>query len=465
MTQNRMETDSLGEIAVPGDKLWGAQTQRSLENFAIGQDVMDPDLIYGLALVKKVAAKVNQSLGRLDENIAQGIITAAEEVLEGRHQEQFPLKVWQTGSGTQSNMNVNEVIANRASQILGGELGRKKPVHPNDHVNLGQSSNDSFPTAMHIAIVKAIKERMQPALGYTRRVLQAKIKEFDGVVKSGRTHLMDATPLTVSQELSSYDAQLAFCEQAIQESLETLFDIAQGGTAVGTGLNTPQKFAETFAATLAQESTWPFKTADNKFMALAAHDAVLKASGSLRQLATVGFKIANDLRWLASGPRCGLGEYILPANEPGSSIMPGKVNPTQCEALTMVCAQVMGLDQAIAFAASQGQLQLNTFKPMMVHNVLLEIRLLSDALESFTKNCLEGLEIDRERMSHLLQQSLMLVTALTPKIGYDRAAAIAKFAHENGVTLKEAAGQLGHLSAEEFEHAIQPEAMTQPSGD
>ena len=459
----RIETDSLGPIDVPSDRYWGAQTQRSLKYFSIGEDRMPIEVIQGLAIAKKAAAMINQSLGTLNADNAALLIQAADEVIAGQLDDHFPLRVWQTGSGTQSNMNVNEVIANRANELAGQALGTKSPLHPNDHVNLSQSSNDVFPTAMHIATAIALTQKLLPAIAKLQAALSDKAHTFDSIVKIGRTHLMDAVPLTLGQEFSGYVTQLEQNIERIEFSLPHLYQLALGGTAVGTGLNAHPEFASRVADQIAQLTSLPFQTAPNKFAALAAHDALVMNSGSLKTLAVSLMKIANDLRWLGSGPRCGLGELRLPANEPGSSIMPGKVNPTQCEAMTMVCAQVMGNDATISFAGSQGNLELNVFKPVMIYNLLHSIRLLTDACESFCNYLVVGLEVNTQRMETLVNQSLMLVTALTPAIGYDRAAEVAKKAYTDNSTLKEACLSLGFLSSDDFDHAIDPSAMTTPS--
>ncbi|WP_404784624.1 class II fumarate hydratase [Altericista sp. CCNU0014] len=459
----RIERDTMGEIAVPADRYWGAQTQRSLAYFAIGCDVMPREMIRALGMVKMAAAEANRDLNLLPEPLAGAIIRAAREVLEGRWDDHFPLRVWQTGSGTQSNMNANEVIANRAIELLGGVLGSQMPVHPNDCVNRSQSSNDVFPTAMHIAAVESIHHQLFPKVAKLRTALDEKAKAYEDIVKIGRTHLMDAVPLTLGQEFSGYAHQLDRNLVRLQNVLPDLYELALGGTAVGTGLNTHPEFAERAAAKIAAISQLPFVSAPNKFAALAAHDAVVMASGALKTLAASLLKIANDLRWLGSGPRCGLGELILPANEPGSSIMPGKVNPTQCEAMTMVCVQVMGNDTAIALAGSQGNFELNVFKPVMIHNLLHSIRLLADACASFTDHLVVGLEPNRPQIEALVQRSLMLVTALTPKLGYDTAAAVAKKAYAEAKTLREVCVELGYLTGAEFDRAVRPENMTHPN--
>ena len=462
MSTQRMESDSHGQIAVPADCYWGAQTQRSLENFRIGGHRFPRAVIQAFGIVKKAAALTNCELGKLDKDRSDWITRACDEVIAGQWDAQFPLVVWQTGSGTQSNMNANEVIANRAIELAGGVIGSKQPVHPNDHVNMSQSSNDAFPTVMHVATVLALNTQVLPALAGLRTTLATKAAAFADVVKIGRTHLMDATPLTLGQELSGYVAQLQFAEKQIEHSLEGLYELALGGSAVGTGLNTHPEYAARVAAHIAQLTGLPFRTAPNKFAALAGHEAMIAASGALRVLAQAAFKLANDIRLLASGPRSGLGEIHIPENEPGSSIMPGKVNPTQSEALTMVCVQVMGNDAAVGFAGSQGHLELNVFKPVIVHNVLESIRLLADALNSFNDHCAVGIEPDRIAIQRHLNNSLMLVTALNPVVGYDNAARIAKTAHVEGITLKEAAVKLGLLTAEQFDLHVRPEKMVRP---
>ncbi len=459
----RSEHDTMGEIRVASDRYWGAQTQRSLNNFAIGQDVMPREMIRALGLIKLAATRVNQGLGLLPLELAQAIERAAQEVTEGRWDEHFPLRVWQTGSGTQTNMNANEVIANRAIELLGGQLGSQMPVHPNDHVNLAQSSNDVFPTAMHIAAVEVILQKLVPNLTRLKAALASKAQAYEHIIKIGRTHLMDAVPLTLGQEFSGYVHQLERSLEYIVAGLPGLYELALGGTAVGTGLNTHPEFAVAVAAEIESLTDRPFITAPNKFAALAAHDAIVMMSGALKTLATALMKIANDLRWLSSGPRCGLGELTLPANEPGSSIMPGKVNPTQCEALTMVCIQVIGNDTAVAVAGSQGNFELNVFKPVMIHNLLHSIRLLSEAIVSFTDNLVLGLEPNQARISKLLERSLMLATALTPEIGYDKAAEVAKKAHAESKTLREVCLELGYLSEAAFDAAVRPEQMLQPN--
>lgn len=458
----RVESDTMGEIKVPADKYWGAQTQRSLENFPIGTEVMPLALIHAFGLLKKAAAMANMELGILDPALGKAIIQAAEEVAEGKWDDQFPLVVWQTGSGTQTNMNVNEVISNRAIEILGGTIGSKKPVHPNDHVNMSQSSNDSFPTAMHIAVVEETIRCLIPALAHLEKALADKTKEFDKIVKIGRTHMQDATPVTLGQEFSGYLAQIEQAHRAILHSLNDVYDLAQGGTAVGTGLNTKKGFDTKFAETIARITGHSYKTAPNKFAALASHDSLMEFSGSLNRLATALTKIANDLRLMSSGPRSGIGEIILPANEPGSSIMPGKVNPTQIEALTMVCAQVMGNNVTVTIANTQGHLELNVFKSVIIYAVLQSVHLLADSINSFVDRCVIGIEVNHDRIKELLDQSLMLVTALNPHIGYDNAAKIAKKAYADNSSLKEAALTLGLLSATDFDKWVNPEDMIHP---
>ena len=460
----RTERDSFGPIEVPGDSLWGAQTQRSLEFFRISGERLPDALIHALAQVKRAAAVVNRDLGLLPADKAAAIAAAADEVLDGRHTAQFPLVVWQTGSGTQSNMNVNEVLANRASELLGGERGLARRVHPNDEVNLGQSSNDVFPTAMHVAIALGVARRVLPALDGLRAALQARAADFADIVKIGRTHLQDATPLTLGQEFSGYVAQLAHARAAIEATLPALYELAIGGTAVGTGLNTHPEFGARVAAALTERCGLPFAAAPNKFAALAAHDAVVAAHGALRTLAVALMKIANDVRWLASGPRSGLGEIRIPENEPGSSIMPGKVNPTQCEALTMLCAQVMGNDAAVGIGGALGNFELNVFKPLLAHNALQSIRLLADGMASFEAHCVRGIEANRARIDELMHRSLMLVTALAPHIGYDRAAEIAKKAHREGTTLREAALALGYVGEADFDRWVRAEDMVGGQG-
>ncbi len=456
---SRIESDSMGPIEVPADKHWGAQTQRSVLCFDIGPDLMPLEVIHSLAILKKASAQANFELGHLDARLAGAIAQACDEVVAGSFDSHFPLKVWMTGSGTQSNMNVNEVVANRANEILGGKPGSKSPVHPNDHVNMSQSSNDTFPAAMHMAAASILKFRLLPAARLLRDSLAAKASEFSSIVKIGRTHLQDAVPLTLGQEFSGYVAQLDASIARIEASLPDLLELALGGTAVGTGLNAPAGFAELAAAKIAEAMCLPFVSAPNKFAALASHDALVSASASLRTLACSLMKIANDIRWLASGPRCGIGELVLPANEPGSSIMPGKVNPTQCEALTMVSVQVMGLDAAIAIAGSQGNFELNVYKPLIIYDFLKEADLLSDSMGCFVEFCVKGMQADRARISESLGRSLMLVTALSPAIGYDKAAKIAKTAFEKGLTLKAACLELGFLPESEFDKLVKPESM------
>ncbi len=460
--ETRIESDSMGEIAVPAAAYWGAQTQRSLQNFKIGTETMPPALIRALGIQKLAAARANMAHGRLDPKLGAAMSSAAGEIAAGDLDAEFPLVVWQTGSGTQTNMNANEVIAGRANEILSGHRGGKSPVHPNDHCNLSQSSNDTFPTAMHIAAVEAIAGQAVPALQNLHAALDAKARAFAKIVKNGRTHLMDATPLTLGQEFSGYAAQAAYGAERLQSALPRLYALAQGGTAVGTGLNAPQGFAEDFAQEAANITGHPFVTAPNKFEALAAHDALVEASGALNTVAASLMKIANDIRLMGSGPRGGLGELMLPANEPGSSIMPGKVNPTQAEALTMVCAQVMGNHVAITVAGSNGHFELNVFKPVMIYNLLQSARLIGDACDSFRANCIEGLAANEAHIRALMERSLMLVTALNPHIGYDKAAQVAKKAHAEGTTLKEAAVALGLLTAAQFDDWVKPEDMLGP---
>ena len=461
--ETRMEKDSFGPIAVPADRLWGAQTQRSLEHFHISSERMPVELVTALAEVKRAAAAVNRSLGLLPADKADAIMQAAMEVLEGQHPDEFPLVVWQTGSGTQSNMNMNEVLANRGSELLKGERGEARLLHPNDHVNLGQSSNDIFPTAMHVAAAQAVVKNLLPALVQLRSTLTVKSREFDDIVKIGRTHLQDATPLTLGQEFSGYVAQLEYAEQMIKATLPGLLQLAAGGTAVGTGLNAHPDFAPRIAAELGSRTGVAFKSAPNKFAALAGHDALVAAHGAFKTLATALMKIANDVRWMASGPRSGLGEITIPENEPGSSIMPGKVNPTQCEALTMLCCQVFGNDVAITIGGASGNFELNVFKPMIAHNFLQSARLLGDGMRSFDEHCARGIAPNRARIGELMERSLMLVTALAPHIGYDRAAQIAKKAQHEGTTLKEAALALGYVTEQEFAQWIVPMDMTHPA--
>jgi fumarate hydratase class II len=458
----RTETDSMGAIEVPADRYYGAQTARSLIHFNIGRDTMPPELIRAFGILKKAAALVNQDLGKLSAEKTKLIVQAADEVIEGKLDAHFPLHVWQTGSGTQTNMNANEVISNRAIELAGGVIGSKKPVHPNDDVNMSQSSNDTFPTAMHIAAATQVVEVLIPAIEKLRDALQAKAKEFESVVKIGRTHLQDATPLTVGQEMSGWVSLLDRDIKRLRESLSGLYDLAIGGTAVGTGMNAPPEFAERAAKKIAELTGLPFKSHPNKFAALSAHDEIVYASGALKTLAASLMKIANDIRWLASGPRCGLGELTIPENEPGSSIMPGKVNPTQSEALTMVAVQVMGNDAAIGFAGSQGNFELNVFKPVIIFNFLNSVRILADASRSCVDHCVVGIEINQKQIDFYVKNSLMLVTALAPRIGYDKAAAIAKKAHHENLSLRDACVKLGYLSGEEFDALVRPEDMTHP---
>jgi fumarate hydratase, class II len=458
--QFRIETDTMGEMKVPAERLWGAQTQRSLENFKIGEDRMPIELIHALALVKRAAAQVNLDLGKFkDPTIGKAIITAADEVIAGKHNAEFPLVVWQTGSGTQTNMNVNEVIANRASELLGGERGMGRKVHPNDQVNMGQSSNDVFPTAMHVAAVTALRGRLIPSVGVLRSTLAQKAATFRDIVKIGRTHLMDATPLTLGQEISGWVQLLDNGLKHVEEAIPHLCELALGGTAVGTGLNAHPEFAVRVAAELAKLTGFPFVTAPNKFEALSGHDALLFAHGVLKTLAATLMKIANDVRWMASGPRSGLGEILIPENEPGSSIMPGKVNPTQSEAMTMVASQVIGNDVAVNLGGALGNFELNVMKPLIVDNFLRSVRLLADVCVSFDANCAKGIEPNREKINELLKQSLMLVTALNPRIGYDNAAKIAKHAHKTGITLKESALELKLVTSDQFDAWVRPEDM------
>jgi fumarate hydratase class II len=461
--ETRAETDTFGPIDVAADRYWGAQTERSRGNFRIGTERMPAPLIRAFGIIKLAAVEVNHALGLLDARRTRAIAKAAREVIEGRLADHFPLVVWQTGSGTQTNMNINEVIANRANEMLGGKLGAKAPVHPNDHVNLSQSSNDSFPTAMHIAAAEEMTHRLLLALAALHAALQDKSKAFRHIIKIGRTHTQDATPITLGQEFSGYAAQIKGGIHRVKQGLENLYPLAQGGTAVGTGLNSDRRFAPMFAKRVAEITGLPFVSAPNKFEALAAHDAYLFAHGALNSLATGLFKIANDIRLLGSGPRSGLGELILPENEPGSSIMPGKVNPTQSEALTMVCCQVFGNQTAMTVAASQGHFELNVFKPILAYDMLQSIRLLADAVRSFTELCVVGIRADEPRIRELMERSLMLVTALAPTIGYDKAATVAKAAHANGTTLREEAVRLGYVTAEEFDRLVRPERMVRPS--
>ena len=462
MSQTRTETDSFGPLEVPADKYWGAQTQRSIMNFPIGWEKQPIAIVRALGVIKQACAQANLAAGKLDKERGDAIIQAAGEVVAGKFDDNFPLVVWQTGSGTQSNMNANEVIANRAIEIMGGVIGSKDPVHPNDHCNMGQSSNDTFPTAMHIATAMTARDVLIPGLEKLHAALETKIQEFDGIIKIGRTHTQDATPLTLSQEFSGYAHQVKMGIKRVKTSLADIYELAQGGTAVGTGLNTSPGWDTTVAANMAEITGLPFVTAPNKFEALAAHDAMVEISGSLKTVAASLFKIANDIRLLGSGPRCGLGELILPENEPGSSIMPGKVNPTQCEAMTQVCAHVIGNDAAVGFAGSQGHFELNVYKPMMAYNVLQSMQLLGDACSAFTDNLVDGLQADKDRIEKLMRESLMLVTALAPTIGYDNATKVAKTAHKNKTTLKEEAIALGFVDEDTFERVVRPENMVGP---
>ena len=459
----RTETDSMGTLHVPSDRYWGAQTQRALQNFKIGDERLPRAAIWALGTIKQAVAQVNADLGLLDTRLAEAISTAAQEVIDGTLDDHFPLRIWQTGSGTQTNMNVNEVIANRAIEMLGGEMGSKDPIHPNDHVNKSQSTNDVFPTSIHLAMVRQIQGHLLPRLGALREAFAEKVSAFAEIVKIGRTHLMDATPLTLGQEFSAYTQQLTAAEQRITASLPHLCELPIGGTAVGTGLNTHPDYTARVVARLSETTGYAFQRAPNAFEALACRDAVVSASGALKTLAVALFKIANDIRWLASGPRCGLGELQLPEMEPGSSIMPGKVNPTQCEAVTMVCAQVMGNDTTLAFAGANGALQLNVFMPVIAYNALQSIQLLGDACESFRVNCVAGIVPNRETIGRHLSESLMLVTALTPHIGYDKAAKVAQYAHEQGCTLREAAIAMEVLTGEAFDELVVPGDMTRPN--
>ena len=462
MTETRIETDSFGPLEVPSSKYWGAQTQRSLINFPIGWEKQPTAIVSALGVIKKACALANIDMGKLSKDHGMAIVEAASEVISGKLDDHFPLVVWQTGSGTQSNMNANEVIANRAIEILGGNIGSKDPIHPNDHCNMGQSSNDTFPTAMHIATAITAQKILLPNLRKLLSSIDEKIAEFDGIIKIGRTHTQDATPLTLSQEFSGYRHQIKKGITRVEQSLNDIYELAQGGTAVGTGLNTSPGWDATVAKYIADETNLPFVTAPNKFEALASHDAMVEISGSLKTLAASLFKIANDIRFLGSGPRCGLGELILPENEPGSSIMPGKVNPTQCEALTQVCAQVIGNDAAIGLAGSQGHFELNVFKPMIAYNVIQSMQLLGDACSAFTDNLMTDLKADKVRIEKLMRESLMLVTALAPKIGYDNATLVAKTAHKNGTTLKQEAVRLGFVDDDTFEEVVKPENMVGP---
>ena len=461
--RTRVESDSMGSIEVPANVYWGAQTQRSLLHFNIGRDLMPPELIRAFGILKKAAALVNQDLGKLPADKAKLIVQAADEVIAGKLTDQFPLRIWQTGSGTQTNMNVNEVVSNRAIEIAGGEMGSKKPIHPNDHVNMSQSSNDTFPAAMHVAAAERVARVLIPAIESVRQAIDAKAKQFASVVKIGRTHLQDATPLTVGQEFSGWASLLERDITRLKQALDGLYDLAIGGTAVGTGLNAPPEFAERAAKKIAELTALPFRSHPNKFAALSAHDELVFAQGALETLAASLTKISNDIRWLASGPRCGLGELSIPENEPGSSIMPGKVNPTQCEAMTMVCAQVHGATAAVGYAGSQGNFELNVFKPVIIYNFLHSVTLISDACHGFVEFMIKGIEIDRAKIDFYVKNSLMLVTALTPKIGYDKAAKVAHTAHVENSSLREAAVKLGYLTGEEFDALVKPEKMTKPS--
>ena len=461
----RRETDSMGAIEVPANRYWGAQTERSLHHFAIGEDRMPPELIRAFAILKKAAAMVNHDLGKLPKDKMDLIVRAADDVIAGKLHDEFPLRIWQTGSGTQTNMNVNEVIANRAIELAGGEMGSKKPIHPNDDVNMSQSSNDTFPTAMYIAAAAAVNEHLIPAVQKLHDAIAAKAEEFRSIVKIGRTHLQDATPLTLGQEVGGWASLLERDIARINTTLDGLYDLAIGGTAVGTGLNTHPEFAERAAAKIAELTGLPFRSHPNKFAALSAHDELVFASGALETLSASLMKIANDVRWLGSGPRCGLGELILPENEPGSSIMPGKVNPTQCEAMTMVAVQVHGNHTAVAFAGSQGNFELNVFKPVMIYNFMHSVRLLSDTCRMFVEFCVQGMEANIERIRHYVETSLMLVTALNPHIGYDKAAKLAKIAHQKGLSLREANRELGFLTEEEFDKHLRPEKMIGPQAE
>ncbi|MCF6234447.1 MAG: class II fumarate hydratase [Rhodobacteraceae bacterium] len=461
-SDTRTESDSFGPLEVPADKYWGAQTQRSILNFPIGWEKQPIAIVRALGVIKMACAQANVTLGKLDAERGDAIVRAASEVIDGKFDDNFPLVVWQTGSGTQSNMNANEVIANRAIEIMGGVIGSKEPVHPNDHCNMGQSSNDTFPTAMHISAAMSARDVLLPGLEKLHSALQEKVVEFEGIIKIGRTHTMDATPLTLAQEFSGYTHQVAMGIVRVRDALGRIYELAQGGTAVGTGLNTTKGWDVMVAANMAQITGLPFITAPNKFEALAAHDAMVEISGALKTVAGSLFKIANDIRMLGSGPRCGLGELILPENEPGSSIMPGKVNPTQCEALTQVCVQVMGNDAAVGFAGSQGHFELNVYKPMMSYNVLQSMQLLGDACSTFTDNLMSGLKADEARIDKLMRESLMLVTALAPEIGYDNATRVAKTAHKNGTTLKQEAIALGLVDEATFDRVVRPEDMIGP---
>jgi fumarate hydratase class II len=458
----RIESDSMGQIAVPANHYWGAQTERSLHHFAIGEDRMPAELIRAFAILKKAAALVNHDLGKLPQDKMELIVRAADEVIAGQHKDEFPLRIWQTGSGTQTNMNVNEVISNRAIELARGQMGSKNPIHPNDHVNMSQSSNDTFPTAMYVAAASVVKKQVIPAVQRLHDAIAAKAKQFEAIVKIGRTHLQDATPLTLGQEIGGWASLLARDIARMESTLDGLFELAIGGTAVGTGLNTHPEFAERASAKIVELTGLPFRSHPNKFAALSAHDELVFASGALETLSASLMKIANDIRWLGSGPRCGLGELILPENEPGSSIMPGKVNPTQCEAMTMVAVQVHGNHTAIAFAGSQGNFELNVFKPVMIYNFMHSARLLTDTCHMFVEFCVEGMEANLQRISEYVEKCLMLVTALNQHIGYDKAAKMAKTAHHKGLSLREANHELGFLTEEEFDQYLRPEKMTSP---
>jgi fumarate hydratase, class II len=461
-SRTRLESDSMGQVEVPAHVYWGAQTQRSLLHFNIGRDTMPPELIWAFGILKKACALVNHDLGKLSAEKTKLIVQAAEEVIAGKLKDQFPLRIWQTGSGTQTNMNVNEVIANRAIELAGGELGSKKPIHPNDHVNMSQSSNDTFPTAMHIAAAEQLKTRLIPAILSVHGAIQTKAKEFGDIVKIGRTHLQDAVPLTIGQEFGGWASLLERDSKRLELVLDGLYELAIGGTAVGTGLHTHPEFAERAAAKIAELTQLPFRSHPDKFAALSAHDEIVFAQGALETLAASLMKISNDIRWLASGPRCGLGELSIPENEPGSSIMPGKVNPTQCEAMTMVCAQVHGATAAVGFAGSQGNFELNVFKPVIIYNFLHSAGLLADACHGYVEYMIRGIEVDRAKVDWYVRNSLMLVTALTPKLGYDKAAKVAHTAHVEHTSLREAALKLGYLTAQEFDQLVKPEDMTKP---
>src|ERR1700738_1234450 len=461
-TRTRLESDSMGQIEVPANVYWGAQTQRSLLHFNIGRDTMPPELIWAFGSLKKACALVNQDLGKLSPDKTKLIVEAVDEVIAGKLNNQFPLRIWQTGSGTQTNMNVNEVISNRAIELAGGEMGSKKPIHPNDDVNMSQSSNDTFPAAMHIAAAERVKRALIPAIKTVHGAIAAKAQQFNDVVKIGRTHLQDAVPLTIGQEFGGWASLLERDIKRLQQVLDGLYDLAIGGTAVGTGLNAHAEFAQRAANKIAELTGLPFRSHPNKFAALSAHDEIVFASGALKTLAASLMKIANDIRWLSSGPRCGLGELVLPENEPGSSIMPGKVNPTQCEAVTMVAVQVMGNDADLGFAGSQGKFELNVFKPVIIFNYLHSAELLADVCNSFVEHCVQGIEVNREQVDKYVKNSLMLVTALSPKIGYDNAAKVAHTAHHEHISLRDAAVKLGFLTGEEFDALVHPEDMTHP---